>query len=140
MQGWWYENQETLAIVGLAAIVGSIIGCQRVYLSLGASLRVHSAVAMGAALFVHIPVRFFPDINVAAVVQGVATGIGFIGAGAILQRPSQQEIQGITVAGTIWLAAALGMVTGVGAGALAVVIAAVALLFIILSAYAFREG
>ena len=47
-------------------------------------------------------------------IQGVAAGVGFLGAGTILKRTDQQEITGLTTAATIWLTAALGLTVGAG--------------------------
>jgi putative Mg2+ transporter-C (MgtC) family protein len=54
------------------------------------------------------------DAELAAVVRGIAPGIGFIGAGAILKLAAEREIKGLTTAASIWLTAAVGMATGAG--------------------------
>jgi putative Mg2+ transporter-C (MgtC) family protein len=48
------------------------------------------------------------------VIQGIVTGIGFIGAGTILKRAESEDIQGLTTAASIWLTAAIGMAVGAG--------------------------
>ena len=58
--------------------------------------------------------------DVSRVIQGVAAGIGFIGAGAILKRSNEREIQGLTTAAGIWMTAAAGMTAGLGRFGLAV--------------------
>ena len=65
------------------------------------------------------------------VVQGLTTGIGFLGAGAILKRDAEGEIQGLTTAAGIWMTAAVGVTAGLGRVGLAVI--AVALGWIILA-------
>ena len=52
--------------------------------------------------------------DLSRVIQGVATGIGFIGAGAILKRAERDEIQGLTTAAGLWLTAAIGLAAGAG--------------------------
>ena len=78
-------------------------------------------VSLGAAIFVMIPLLTSDADSSDALsraVQGVATGVGFLGAGEILQQPSQTSskprIKGLTSAATIWLTAALGIVAGCG--------------------------
>jgi putative Mg2+ transporter-C (MgtC) family protein len=130
IEAWWVLNQPTLLIVGVAAAVGLLIGLQNVFLSQWGSIRIHVMVATGAALFVHVPMRLAPGVAVGELVQGVATGIGFIGAGAILQQPANSRIKGISVAGTIWLTAALGMAVGLGWKLLPILIAIAAMVLI----------
>ena len=65
------------------------------------------------------------------VIQGVAAGIGFIGAGAILKVTSEREIQGLTTAAGIWMTAAIGLAAGLGRLGLAAI--GVALAWIILA-------
>jgi putative Mg2+ transporter-C (MgtC) family protein len=64
--------------------------------------------------------------DVSRVIQGVATGIGFIGAGAILKRKDESEIQGLTTAAGIWLTAAAGLAAGLGRLGLALAAAVLA--------------
>lgn len=124
LQAWWNLNGESFWIVVVAATVGWLIGLQKVFLSEG-SIRIHMLVALGSALFVYLPLRFGVDANISQLVQGVATGIGFLGAGAILKRPEEGKISGVTVAGTIWLTAALGMAVGLGLIVLPLIVAVI---------------
>ena len=58
--------------------------------------------------------------TVTRVIQGIASGIGFLGAGTILKLDQTHEVKGLTTAGSIWLSAALGVAAGLGEYALAV--------------------
>jgi putative Mg2+ transporter-C (MgtC) family protein len=72
-------------------------------------------VALGAAMFVLVPIEAgVGGGDLTRVIQGIATGIGFIGAGTILKRADREEIQGLTTAATIWLTGAVGIAAGAG--------------------------
>jgi putative Mg2+ transporter-C (MgtC) family protein len=93
---------------------------------------------MGAALFAIAPLESGMTISDASrVFQGIATGIGFIGAGTILKLTDQQEIKGLTTAAGLWLTAAVGM--AVGSGLVWIPVVATLLAFIILSVLAPAE-
>jgi putative Mg2+ transporter-C (MgtC) family protein len=100
----------------LAALVaGAIIGYQRERAGKAAGLRTHMLVAMGTALFVLAASEDGMQHDaMSRVVQGLATGIGFLGAGAILKLENQRTIQGLTTAAGIWITAALGVAIGLG--------------------------
>ena len=100
----------------LAALVaGAIIGYQRERAGKAAGLRTHMLVAMGTALFVLVASEDgMQHDSMSRVVQGLATGIGFLGAGAILKLENQRTIQGLTTAAGIWITAALGVAIGLG--------------------------
>ena len=93
----------------VAALLGGCIGFERERERKAAGLRTHILVAMGAARFAIAPLEAGMTISDAGrVFQGIATGIGFIGAGTILQLTEQQEIKGLTTAAGLWLTAAMG--------------------------------
>lgn len=113
---------EALAIsmrLGAAVLVGGLIGLNRDLHRKPAGVRTHALVSLGAALIVIValppgsadPHRYDA---LSRVVQGVLTGIGFLGAGVILRNPHKQHISGLTTAATIWLTALLGVACGVG--------------------------
>lgn len=105
----------TISSIGSAALFGAMIGAEREWQGMEAGLRTHILVAMGAALFTAIPLEAgggAPEL--AAIVRGIASGIGFIGAGAILKLAAEREIKGLTTAGSIWLTAAVGFAAGGG--------------------------
>jgi putative Mg2+ transporter-C (MgtC) family protein len=98
-----------------AALVGGVLGAEREAVGKAAGLRTHMLVSMGAALFVIFPTEAgMPIQDLSRVVQGVATGIGFIGAGAILKRTDREDISGLTTAAGLWLTGAIGLAAGVG--------------------------
>jgi putative Mg2+ transporter-C (MgtC) family protein len=117
-----------IAVRLLAAIlVGAIVGFEREQTGKAAGLRTHMIVALSSALFVLAPLEAsMPPQDVSRVIQGVAAGIGFIGAGAILKRKDESEIYGLTTAAGIWLTAAAGLAAGLGRLGLALAAAALA--------------
>lgn len=109
-----------------AALLGAVIGIQRQRSGKAAGLRTHMLVALGSALFVVASLEFgMSSSDLSRVIQGLATGIGFIGGGAILKLSREREITGLTTAASIWLTAAVGVAVGMGRwglGALSVVL------------------
>ena len=104
-----------------AMILGAVIGAQREAIGKPAGLRTHMLVAMGGALFVLAPLQSGMDLDgMSRVIQGIITGIGFIGGGAILKLQEQRAIEGLTTAAGIWLTAAVGIAAGLGRWGLAV--------------------
>jgi putative Mg2+ transporter-C (MgtC) family protein len=99
----------------VAMLVGAVVGLQRQSAGQSAGLRTHMLVAMGGALFVLVPVEVgMAWSDVSRVIQGLATGIGFLGAGAILKWHGEHEVHGLTTAAGIWLTTALGVAAGLG--------------------------
>src|SRR5581483_4220564 len=110
----------------LATILGGCVGYERERLRKAAGLRTHMLVALGSALFVITSFEAgAPPGDMTRVVQGIATGIGFVGAGTILKVPRRNEVHGLTTAASVWLTAAIGV--GVGLGRLWAPVAGVAL-------------
>jgi putative Mg2+ transporter-C (MgtC) family protein len=110
-------RQATRVVIRLLAalLAGAIIGYQRERAGKAAGLRTHMLVAMGTAMFVLVGSEDGMEQDaMSRVVQGLATGIGFLGAGAILKLESQRMIQGLTTAAGIWMTAALGVAIGMG--------------------------
>jgi putative Mg2+ transporter-C (MgtC) family protein len=105
-----------------ALILGAVIGAQREATGKPAGLRTHMLVAMGGALFVLAPLQSGMDLDgMSRVIQGIVTGIGFIGGGAILKLQEQRAIEGLTTAAGIWITAAVGIAAGLGRWGLAFV-------------------
>jgi putative Mg2+ transporter-C (MgtC) family protein len=104
----------TLRLV-VAAVLGGLIGAEREWVGKAAGLRTHMMVSLGACLFVLVPIETgIGEGDLTRVIQGIATGIGFIGAGTILKREEANQIQGLTTAATIWLTGAVGIAVGAG--------------------------
>jgi putative Mg2+ transporter-C (MgtC) family protein len=106
----------------LAALaVGTAIGLQRELTHKTAGLRTHMLVALGTALFVVGAAEGGMKAEaLARVVQGIATGIGFLGGGAILKLTDQREVHGLTTAAGIWMTAAASAVAALGQIAVAI--------------------
>jgi len=116
----------------LAALLGGLVGFQRERVGKAAGLRTHMLVALGAAFFVLIPAQAgMPLADLSRVLQGIITGVGFLGAGTILKRQASEEIEGLTTAAGLWLTAAVGSAAGMGRETSAVL--GTVLAFIILS-------
>jgi putative Mg2+ transporter-C (MgtC) family protein len=110
--------QETVRVVlrlVAALLVGGIIGLQREVSGKAAGLRTHMLVCAGTTLFVLAALGAgMQQDAMSRVIQGLVTGIGFLGAGAILKVESSHQIKGLTTAAGIWMTAALGVAIGVG--------------------------
>jgi putative Mg2+ transporter-C (MgtC) family protein len=105
----------TAARLGLAALLGAVVGFQRERVHSTAGLRTHMLVCVGAAFFILAPVESGASLtDVSRVVQGLVAGVGFLGAGAILKIGDRSEVHGLTTAASVWLTAAIG--TGAGLG------------------------
>lgn len=104
----------TAGQIMLAALLGGMIGFERAWHGHPAGLRTNSLVAVGACLFTILSITAFPvhgtAQDTARIAAQIVSGIGFIGAGVLLQ--SKNRIRGITTAATIWLVAAIGMAVG----------------------------
>jgi putative Mg2+ transporter-C (MgtC) family protein len=105
-----------LTRIGAAAVLGGLIGIERELSGHAAGLRTHMLVTIGCAMFVVAGLAVSSDKQeeVTRVIQGVAAGIGFLGAGTILKNDDEHKITGLTTASSIWLAAALGTLAGLG--------------------------
>ncbi len=118
----------------LAAMLGGILGYDRERVGKAAGLRTHMLVSLGSAMFVLIPLQAGMSENeLSRIIQGVAAGIGFLGAGAIVKGKNEADTQGLTTAAGIWLTAAIGISAGLGREASAIL--GTILAFIILSAF-----
>ncbi|MCM8570942.1 MgtC/SapB family protein [Gramella jeungdoensis] len=100
--------------VGLAAAAGLIIGLERETQGKQAGLKTNALVALGACVFILMSLNFEGDkyVDITRVLGQVVVGIGFIGAGTILQKGKQ--VKGLTTAATVWCSAASGCLAGYG--------------------------
>lgn len=118
--------------VTAAIILGGILGIQRERARKPAGLRTHMIVCLGTSVVVLACLASSMDMSsLSRVIQGIVTGIGFIGAGSILKLSEEREIRGLTTAAGLWMTAAIGV--AVGLGSLGVALIGTAATFIVLS-------
>jgi len=104
----------------IATLVGAALGLNREIYDKPAGMRTHALVTLGAALatMLCVPPIVSQAIDsldaLSRVIQGILTGIGFIGGGVILRDKSNRRIHGLTTAATIWMAASVGAACGAG--------------------------
>ena len=104
-----------LVRLSMAALLGGVLGYERERHGKAAGVRTHMLVAMGAALFVLVPQQGGMAVaDMSRVIQGIVTGVGFLGAGAIIKRHSEEDVQGLTTAAGVWMTAAIGIACGLG--------------------------
>jgi putative Mg2+ transporter-C (MgtC) family protein len=105
-----------------ALFIGTLIGLQRELTHKPAGLRTHMLVGLGTALFIVSAAESGMHLDaLSRIVQGLATGIGFLGGGAILKLTTEREIHGLTTAAGIWMTAAAGAAAGLGQIAVALI-------------------
>jgi len=106
-----------------AALLGGLIGLEREYRAKEAGFRTHFLVALGSALFMIVSAYGFSDVpmndmthrwDVSRIAAQVVSGIGFIGAGTIIFRKSENVVSGLTTAAGVWVTAAIGLACGGG--------------------------
>jgi putative Mg2+ transporter-C (MgtC) family protein len=99
----------------LAAALGGLLGLEREWTRKQAGLRTHMLVTIGAALFLITAEQAgLEHADLSRVIQGIVTGIGFIGGGAILKLSQEHQVRGLTTAANIYLAASVGVAVGLG--------------------------
>jgi putative Mg2+ transporter-C (MgtC) family protein len=123
--GW---DEVTIRLV-LAAALGGAVGLERELREREAGLRTHLLVSVGAAVFTLVSAYGFADfrygldsgitLDPTRIAAQIVTGIGFLGAGAIIRQGL--SIRGLTTAATLWVVAAIGMATGAGYYSVAVI-------------------
>lgn len=103
----------TLLRLLIAGACGSVVGLQAELRQRPGGLRTHALTAMGAALFVLTALQLTHDRQEAIrVIQGVASGVGFIGAATVIT--SSGSVRGVATAASIWIAAAIGCAVATG--------------------------
>ena len=105
--------------LGSAILIGGAIGLNRDLHHKPTGVRTLGLVALGSALVI-LAVAGDPAA-VSRVIQGIITGIGFLGAGVILHRPTGGKVHGLTTAASIWVTAAMGVLCGIAAWSILVV-------------------
>ncbi len=111
---------EMFGRLALAVVAGAVLGWEREWRQKPAGLKTHILVTLGSAAFILAALNFYESLegdalsgaDMMKVVGGVVGGVGFLGAGSIMR--SGGNVQGLTTAATIWLAAAIGVAVGFG--------------------------
>lgn len=121
-----FPDRTRLAIVVIrviaAVVLGGFLGIERERTGKPAGFRTHILVCLGTAVVVLACTEVKMSLDgLSRVVQGIVTGIGFIGAGSILKLSEQQKIKGLTTAAGLWMTAIIGISVGLGALGLAVI-------------------
>lgn len=111
----------------LSVIAGGFIGLEREVVHKPAGIRTHMLVCLGSAVFVLATLETLPN-ETARIIAGIATGIGFLGAGTIFR--SKSEVHGLTTAASIWAVSAVGLTIGLGYYLMAII--SVVLILIVL--------
>jgi putative Mg2+ transporter-C (MgtC) family protein len=143
MDPLWHEltngfpDRNRLIIVLLrvfaAVLLGAVVGIERERAGKPAGLRTHMLVSLGTAVVVIACQDATMSLDgLSRVIQGIVTGIGFIGAGTILKLNEQREIQGLTTAAGLWMTAAIGVAAGLGILGVAVIGTLVTVLILVL--------
>jgi putative Mg2+ transporter-C (MgtC) family protein len=119
--------------IALAVVAGGLIGLEREFRDKAAGFRTLIFICVGAALFTMLSSRLALDKDPTRIAANIVTGIGFLGAGAILR--DGMRVTGLTTAAVIWLVAAVGMAIGAGNFTLAALVTLTALVVLWLFPY-----
>jgi len=114
-----------------ATLMGGLVGFQRESTRKPAGLRTHVLVCLGTAALVVAGLSNGLSVEgISRVIQGVVTGIGFIGAGSILKLSQEHAIKGLTTAASVWMTAAIGVAIGLGSLGIALILCVLALIIL----------
>jgi putative Mg2+ transporter-C (MgtC) family protein len=109
----------------VAMLIGCVIGIDRDLHGKPTGMKTLALVSLGACIATMCAQGFSmsrPEIaDVSRAVQGIVTGVGFLGAGVILQNPRENRVRGLTTAASIWVTAAVGIVCGLGVWSVALI-------------------
>jgi len=136
-----FIDPEMVTRLLLAALLGALIGFEREVHGRPAGFRTHLLVSLGACLFVIVSIDFYRmygnfsgtgplGVDPGRIAAQVVTGIGFLGAGAIIREKA--SIRGLTTAACLWVAAAIGLACGAGKFGAAVVVTLLAVVSLLL--------
>lgn len=126
---------DALAKLGMALLIGTVIGAEREYKNKSAGLRTLTLICLGSTLFTMISGSLGAEGETGRIASNIVTGIGFLGAGAIMREGL--TVSGLTTASSIWVTAALGMAVGAGEYYLAVF--GTAIVLIVLTLFGFIQ-
>ena len=130
-------NGEIAVRLGAALTLGSAVGLNRDLHGKPAGVRTHALVSLGSAVAVIISLGLPGEVKsmdpnaIGRVLQGILTGIGFLGAGVILRNPAG-HVTGLTTAATVWLCAVLGVTCGLGYWSVLIIAAGLSVLVLAL--------
>ena len=123
------QLERVLLRVVTATVLRAIVGFEREKAGKPAGFRTHILVCLGTAIVVLSCAGSGMTMDgLSRVIQGIVTGIGFIGAGSILKLSEQRDIQGLTTAAGLWMTAAIGVACGLGTIGLALIAAVMTLI------------
>lgn len=129
---------ELLFRLGSTLVLAGILGLNRDLHNKPAGLRTHSLVALGAALITVVSLQLAPPASggpgdaVIRIIQGVITGVGFLGGGVILHESGSGDVHGLTTAASIWLVASIGIACGAGLWLTALLTTVLALIVLVI--------
>jgi putative Mg2+ transporter-C (MgtC) family protein len=131
------DNWALAMRLGLAALLGGILGLNRELAFKPAGMRTHALVSLGAALatITGLALTLPPSDDASAtgrIIQGIVAGIGFIGSGVILHRRDNNTVEGLTTAASIWVIAATGVAVGAGLWRASVTVVVISLILLII--------
>jgi putative Mg2+ transporter-C (MgtC) family protein len=134
----WDDAELTEAALRLvvATLAGMAIGLNRDIHNKPVGMRTLGLVSLGSALALLSATSFgkleYDQDAVSRVIQGLLTGVGFIGAGVVLHDKTRMKIHGLTTAATVWVAAVLGITAGMGAWVITIAGSAVTLFLLVI--------
>jgi putative Mg2+ transporter-C (MgtC) family protein len=134
----WNDAELTEAALRLvvATLAGMAIGLNRDIHNKPVGMRTLGLVSLGSALALLSATSFgqlqYDQDAVSRVIQGLLTGVGFIGAGVVLHDKTRMKIHGLTTAATVWVAAVLGITAGMGAWVITIAGSAVTLFLLVI--------
>ena len=119
-----------------AILIGCVIGIDRDLHGKPTGMKTLGLVSLGACIATMCAQGFSMtlsnDADVSRAVQGIVTGVGFLGAGVILQNPRENRVRGLTTAASIWVTAAVGIVCGLGVWSVALIATILMIVLLIL--------
>jgi putative Mg2+ transporter-C (MgtC) family protein len=128
------QAAQVLLRLSVAVLLGGLVGLQRERARKPAGLRTHILVCLGTSVVVLACSGIGMTLDgQSRVIQGIVTGVGFIGAGSILKLSHEHEIKGLTTAAGLWMTAAIGIACGVGAIGIALISAVLTLIVLVLA-------
>lgn len=126
----WAEVARVVIRLVLALVLGGAIGLEREVRRKPAGMRTFMLIAMSGCAFTLLGLELAEKMraDLTHVIQGVAMGVGFLGAGTVLTLPDRAEVRGLTTASAIWVASAIGVATGAGWFTIAITLSVLTLL------------